>query len=338
MAKRLNKSGKNFIILICLVVLLCGFTFWQIIKAPVNLAEKVTITIPSGSASSQIGSILAENGLIKSEFAFNLYVQSKNISDKLKQGSYTFEPGKLSLKNVANALVAGGESENVVWVTIPEGLTVLQTAELLAEKGLVDQEAFLTYCAEGDFPYDYIPEKGDYTRLEGFVSPNTYQFDNRWTEEQIVNMFLDQFDRTFTKEWREEVARTGRSIYEVVIMASIIEREAKVESDRPIISGVFYNRLAIPMRLESCATVQYALGEVKEVLTYKDLEIDSPYNTYTHDGMPPGPIAAPGLSSLEAAVYPEKTDYLFFLAKPDGSHYFSKTLAEHNAAREKYLK
>ena len=127
------------------------------------------------------------------------------------------------------------------------------------------------------------------------------------------------------------------SIYKIVILASIIEREAVHDTDRPIIAGVFYNRLAKPMRLQSCATVQYILGDQKAVLSIADTKIDNPYNTYVNDGLPPGPISAPGIKSLEAALYPDDNDYYYFLAKPDGYHYFSKTLKEHNAAKAKYL-
>jgi UPF0755 protein len=151
-------------------------------------------------------------------------------------------------------------------------------------------------------------------------------------------MMLARFDQIFKEEWRKRADELGMTIGEVVTLASLVEREARVSKDRPLVASVFHNRLKIGMHLESCATVQYALGEVKEVLLFEDLETESPYNTYLHGGLPPGPIAAPGADSLQAALYPEKTNYLYFVAKKDGSHYFSKTLAEHNKAKRLYLK
>ncbi len=322
-----------------LVVIFAAFFMGQsyLSSRSVILAEPVSITIPDGAGSKTIAGILKDNGVIRSEGAFVRYVKRNGLGQDLRSGSYTFS-GEQSLADVCTALKKGRGNATEVRVTIPEGLTVEQTAEIFAEKGLVDKDAFINYTLNGDFSYDYLPAKGTPERLEGFLFPDTYQISTSWDEEDIVNMLLRQFDKVLTEEWREQAEANGMSIYEVVTLASIVEREAKVAGDRPIIAGVFLNRLDIGMKLESCATVQYALGEVKPVLLYKDLEIDSPYNTYKNQGLPPTPIAAPGKASLEAALYPTESDYLFFLAKPDGSHFFSKTLAEHNAAKNKYLK
>lgn len=331
--KQLRLGGLFFLI----IVIAAFFMGQAYLGGRPVVIENVSLTIPDGSGTKAIAAILKDNGVIRSEGAFVRYVKQKGISQDLRSGSYVFD-GEMTLERVCDALLRGRGNATEVRVTIPEGLTVEQTAEIFAEKGLVDKDAFIAYTLNGDFPYDYLPPKGTTERLEGFLFPDTYQISTQWDEEDIVNMLLRQFDKVFKEEWREQAEESGRSIYDVVILASIIEREAKVQEDRPIIAGVFLNRLAIGMKLESCATVQYALGEVKPVLLYKDLEIDSPYNTYQMKGLPPTPIAAPGKASLEAALYPTESDYLFFLAKPDGSHYFSKTLAEHNAAKNKYLK
>ena len=333
--KKQVRLGGVFLILILAIAFFLGQVYLS--GRSVTLTEPVSITIPDGSGTKTIAGILKDNGVIRSESAFVRYVKRNGLGQDLRSGSYTFS-GEQSLADVCSALKKGRCYATEVRVTIPEGLTVEQTAEVFAEKGLVDKDKFIDYTLNGDFPYDYLPPKGTPERLEGFLFPETYQISTSWDEEDIVNMLLRQFDKVFTEEWREKAAADGRSIYEVVTLASIVEREAKVAGDRPIIAGVFLNRLDIGMKLESCATVQYALGEVKPVLLYKDLEIDSPYNTYKNQGLTPTPIAAPGRASLEAALYPTDSDYLFFLAKPDGSHYFSKTLAEHNAAKNKYLK
>ena len=208
-------------------------------------------------------------------------------------------------------------------------------ADLMA-KGLVNKDRFYRLRKERIF-LGILPEPGTEGRWRVFISltPIKLLRDGR---KKIINMMLQRFDEVFLPEWHKRADEMEMTINEVVTLASIIEREAKISADRPLISSVFHNRMKKGMHLESCATVQYALGEVKEVLLYEDLEIDSPYNTYVHGGLPPGPIASPGRDSLEAALYPAQSNYLYFVAKPDGSHYFSRTLAEHNEAKRKYLK
>ncbi|MCL1906242.1 MAG: endolytic transglycosylase MltG, partial [Clostridiales bacterium] len=153
--------------------------------------------------------------------------------------------------------------------------------------------------------------------------------DPAWDEKQIIEMMLKQFDSIWTEEWQAKADDLGMSLPEVVTLASIIEKEAAVEADRPVISGVFHKRLGIDMMLQSCATIQFLLGEPKVPLLNSDLEIESPYNTYKYPGLPPGPIASPGVAALKAALYPEETEYLYFRAKNDGSHRFSVTYEEH---------
>ncbi len=339
MAKKRRRRTTPFFTVLIIIAILAGgaFFYWQYANSDVILADAVTVNIPDGASTGQIADILREAGLIKSGVAFRLYTKEEGVDSKLKPGEYTFEAGNIDFAAISKLLVQGKQAAGIK-VTIPEGLTVLEIGNILAEKGLVDLDAFIEYTVNGDFSYDYLPAKGTAERLEGFLFPSTYQMMPDWGMEKITEILLAQFDKVFTDEWRAQTEKQGMSISEIVTLASIIEKEARVASDRPIIAGVFYNRLKKPMRLESCATIQYILGETKPVLTYADLQIDSPYNTYRHDGLPPGPIACPGASSLEAALYPEDNDYYFFLAKPDGSHYFSKTLAEHDAAKKKYLK
>jgi len=204
---------------------------------------------------------------------------------------------------------------------------------MIAAVNLVSREEFLEAAAKGEFDYDFLTgvPHGE-KRLEGFLFPDTYQFEADATAEEIINVMLKRFGEVYNEEYRRRAQELGLSTLEVVTMASIVEKEAKLDEERAVIAGVFYNRLKKNWKLESCATVQYLLGEPKAELSYKDLEIDSPYNTYKYYGLPPGPIASPGKASLEAALYPEEVDYLFFRANPDGSHTFSRTLAEHNQA------
>lgn len=348
--KKMERAGNKgkLALVICLLIILTVAFFaarWLLriysdtydFERTVTLSEPVTVTINPGLGSSQISEILYEAGLTNSSQIFRSYAKEKEIDNILRPGEYSFE-GEVSLADIADALAKGGlEASKGIKVTLPEGLTLPEIAAVLESKGIVEAAAFLEYTENAQLDFDYLPVIGSLNRLEGFLFPETYQMDPGWDEAKVTDLLLKQFDKIWKKEWQQRADELGMNTLEIITLASIIEREARVDTDRPLISGVFHNRLAIDMLLQSCATVQFVLGERKEILTYADLEIESPYNTYKYKGLPPGPIACPGQLSIEAALYPEDSDYLFFVAKPDGSHHFSKTLAEHEAAKKKYL-
>jgi UPF0755 protein len=169
-------------------------------------------------------------------------------------------------------------------------------------------------------------------KAEGYMFPDTYRIAAGTSEEQLVKIMVSQFDQQFTPAMRQRAAELGISVRDIIIMASLVEKEARVEKERPIIAGVFYNRLKQSMPLQSCATIQYILGYAKPELTVADTELPSPYNTYLNPGLPPGPIANPGLASINAVLYPAETEYLYFVADKNGSHRFSRTYDEHLAA------
>lgn len=323
---------KKIIALIIAVVLIVGGVwYYSHIFGSVTLNDEVKVTIPDASTSEDIGAVLADNGVIRSTLAFKIQVKKDGVGADLKAGTYNFK-GTYSLSDVIDALVKGPAVSGVK-VTIPEGYNQKQIIELLVSDGLVTEDAFLDAAANGNYGYDYLPAAGDSQRLEGFLYPETYYVDEDDTAETIIGMMLKEFDAQYTEEWRARVNELGLTTEEWVTMASIVEKEAVVETDRPIIAGVFYNRLDLGMLLQSCATVQYALGETKSVLSNEDVQIASPYNTYINYGLPPGPIASPGYDSLYAALYPTDTDYLYFVAKPNGEHIFSVTYEEHLAAK-----
>lgn len=323
---------KKIIALIIAVVLIVGGVwYYSHIFGSVTLNDEVKVTIPDASTSEDIGAVLADNGVIRSTLAFKIQVKKDGVGADLKAGTYNFK-GTYSLSDVIDALVKGPAVSGVK-VTIPEGYNQKQIIELLVSDGLVTEDAFLDAAANGNYGYDYLPAAGDSQRLEGFLYPETYYVDEDDTAETIIGMMLKEFDAQYTDEWRARVNELGLTTEEWVTMASIVEKEAVVETDRPIIAGVFYNRLDLGMLLQSCATVQYALGETKSVLSNEDVQIASPYNTYINYGLPPGPIASPGYDSLYAALYPTDTDYLYFVAKPNGEHIFSVTYEEHLAAK-----
>ena len=320
---------KVLIVLLILVILAAGggFFAYNYFMGSATLDSNITVEIPEGSTPDAIGTILADNGVVKSELGFKVKVKLDKVGPELKAGKYHFDAVEYSLDDVIAMLVQGPPAVGVK-VTIPEGYNQAQIIDVLEEAGLVTEADFLAAATNIDFGYDYLPPVGDSLRLQGYLYPETYLFMEGDSAEGIIRMMLEQFDKTYTAEWRARVEEMGITTNEFVTMASIIEKEAVVSEDRPIISGVFYNRLETGMNLQSCATVQYALGEVKSVLSNEDVQIES-----QNPGLPPGPIASPGYESLYAALYPAETEYLFFVAKPNGAHIFSNTYDEHLTAK-----
>ncbi len=334
--KKIRKS--IWIILLVIIVAAAAGIYYGTAFGAETLDEAVTVEIPDGAGAQQIGSLLEENGVVKHGWSFVSYAEKQGASDTLHSGSYTFGPGEITLESVLESLQSGVDNDVTSNITIPEGLTVEQVAETLESEGIVTKQEFLDAAAAFDTSaYSYIPEGDTYNKLEGFLFPETYNIMNNWGSEEIIGMMLNQFDTVFTEEMRQRADEMGYSVYEIVTMASLVEREALYDEDRPVIAGVFYNRLEIGMRLQSCASVQYILGEPKARLSNEDISIDNPYNTYLYEGLTPGPIASPGETSLQAALYPEDTDYMYFVAMPDGHHHFSTTYEEHLAATEEYL-
>lgn len=312
-----------------------GYYLYSQLQPPEPGSDRtVEVEIPMGSSPMKIAQILEEQGIIKNSKLFYYYVRFKDETG-FQAGTYELSPGH-TLTELIATLKEGGAGETVRF-TIPEGLTVEETARRLEEQGIVDAERFLQMVNEGDFSdfafINEIPEDvpGRKYRLEGFLYPETYEVFKGASEEEVIRKMLSQFEKVFQEEWFQTMEELGFSLYEAITLASIIEREAVLEEERKIISGVFHNRLKAKWRLESCATVLYVLGIPKERLTLADLEVESPFNTYMNDGLPPAPIASPRAASIEAALYPEEHDYFFFVVRNDGSkgHYFSRTYEEH---------
>jgi UPF0755 protein len=334
-----------FVLIMAVSLVLFGMSYINSLLEPVDSQagdDYRYVTMPPGATAQEIAVILEEAGLIHSSLFLRLYLRFQDDNRPLIAGEYSFSPS-MTLDEILDKLRRGIVEEHTVRFTVPEGLTVEQIAARLNEQGLVEKEKFLEIAREPDadllqafcFLKD-VPETTDYF-LDGYLFPNTYEIEEDATEKDIVRLMLGYFSKVFDEEYQKRAAELGMSIHEIVTLASIIEREAVVDSERPLISAVFHNRLKRNYPLESCATVQYALGEVKPVLTNEDTKIESSYNTYKITGLPPGPIAAPGLASIEAALYPADVDYFFFVAKEDGTgeHYFSRTLEEHNSYKLK---
>jgi len=342
MPAKAKQPGGRRALLISLFALfavaLTGYTWWNNGLKPVSLqAEPVLVNIAPGSRAVDVAEELSQKGVIRNPLVFRLYLRWQGLDTKIKSGEYLVS-GAWPVPEIAAELAVGHAVEYSV--TIPEGLTVKQVAELLEAEGVANKAEFLAAAGDESLKESYtflagVPPGPD--MLEGYLFPDTYRYTRDVTARQVVKMMLDRFNQVFTPEMRRRAEELGLTMHQAVTLASIIEKEAMLDEERPVISGVFHNRLQIGMPLQSCATVQFILGEPKPVLSIQDTRIPSPYNTYLHGGLPPGPIAAPGKASLQAALYPEDVPYLYFVARGDGGHAFAETLAEHNANSERYL-
>lgn len=290
------------------------------------------VFVPKGASSAEIGTRLETAGVIRRARDFVIAVRLRGLTRSLQEGEYRLSPA-IGLLDIVDRIARG---DVVLYpVTIPEGFTARQIVDELMKTGLGDRETLLALVHNGAMMFDHaflrtVPG----VSLEGYLFPDTYHIPRHLDEPAVVRLFLDRFAEVVLPRWRE--ASGGRSLHEIMTVASMVEREAKVPAERPLIAGVVYNRLARGWKLEVDATVLYALGRHKAVVTFADLQVNSPYNTYLRPGLPPGPIASAGLASIEAALHPAETAYLYYVARADGSHVFSRTLAEHQAAVRRY--
>jgi len=331
---------KNTVVtaVILIVIGVLGFSqYASSLLEPVDVTGRdKLIQIPPQSSTGQVAGILKEQGLIRSSQAFRIYSRYYNLDEKLKAGYYLLSPTK-STPEIIKILVHGKTASKSF--TIPEGYTLAQITESLAEKGLIRETIFKDLLANGQFDYPFVKNLKGPGRFEGYLFPETYSISLDSTEKDIINVMLAGMDRQMAEiKFAEKARELNLSVHQALTIASMIEREAKKDQDRPLISSVIQNRLRRGMKLQIDATVEYALGGHREKIYYKDLEVDSSYNTYKYEGLPPGPIASPGRNSLLAAVNPAQTNYLYYVAKPDGTHAFAATLAEHNENKRKYLK
>ncbi|MEW6555727.1 MAG: endolytic transglycosylase MltG [Elusimicrobiota bacterium] len=279
--------------------------------------KETVIKIPEGSTPKQVAKILKNGKIIKSENLFLTLVWLTKTEKKFKYGTYKLNnkiPNWIILKKIVN-----GDTYRIK-ITIPEGLTTQEIAELLEKKGICSSRRFL----------DRVKNK----KLEGYLFPETYFFEPATAENKIVQMLYNQFKKIFVDEFIRRTKELKLTEKQIIILASIIEKEAKKDEERPLVSAVFHNRLKKGWNLESCATILYAMGEHKSFLTYQDLKINSLYNTYIHPGLPPGAICNPGLKSIKAALYPSDSEDMFFVADGSGTHIFSKYIEEHNSKKK----
>lgn len=325
---------KGFLLLFVIAIIAVAIGFFTISDdiSGVDINTNITVEIPEGAGSATVAEQLYQKGIIKHPFIFRVYSKIGGYDGDYQPGMITVANG-MSYDDILKNLVIADRGS--IKITIPEGYTLAQIAQTLADADLCTADEF--YGALDPSLYDYrflvgIPERE--ARMEGYLFPATYDIIPGMAAKDIVNLMLKTFDENFTDTYYARAKELGFTVDEVVTFASIIERETNADTERAKVAGVFYNRLEINMPLESCATVQYILGENKPVLSVEDTQIDSPYNTYRNYGLPIGPIASPGAECLKAVLYPEDTDAFFFVLGADGEHIFSVTYEEHVQAME----
>ncbi|MCM8777103.1 MAG: endolytic transglycosylase MltG [Candidatus Omnitrophica bacterium] len=313
---------KSKTIPIIIAVLILGTIAIKIITLPPEVKTAKLVEIPEGANAVDIAKLLEEKGIIKNDDWFLYLTRRYNVQKNLQAGIYEFS-GRTPLKEVIRKIAKG--EVILVRVTIPEGSTIREIADILERKELVSKDEFIKYALETK-------------KLEGMLFPDTYLFPHKTSVEAIASTMYKRFKNVFEELYGEPVTDTNfKKVKEIVTVASIVEKEAMYDSERRIIAGIIYKRLERKIPIQSCATVIYATGKQKSRLSTSDLKVKSPYNTYTHRGLPPGPICNPGSSSLKAALNPAKTDYLYFVSMGDGRNYFSKTYSEHISAIKTFL-
>lgn len=318
------------------------------LAAPSTLTpEPISISVEENEAIQDIGEMLQKKGVIDSAIQFRVLAELLGYDRVLQAGEYEFEPDTPAL-DVVYRMRRGIVSP--LFVTVVEGWRLEEIADALDEQGVISREDFLDAAVAGNFDldFDFLRRLGPVTPLEGYLFPATYYYSRDDSAEDVIQQMLQTLDDKFTEDLQNQALDQGMTMHGVLTLASIIEREAKVPEERPIMAQVFLTRLRRGTPLEADPTVQYAVaddpesvaefGYWKAQLTDDDLELDSPYNTYRVTGLPPTPISAPRLDSIMAVIEPADTNYLYFVAKPDGSHAFAETLEEHQANIEEYLR
>ncbi len=301
---------------------------------PPSLGEPVELTIPAGATFSEVADTMRSRGLVSRVFFFRVYARLRGDDGNIRAGRYSLRPGT-SWSEILDVLVEGRVL--TVPVTVPEGLTLPLIAERLAEITELSPDTVRERLVHG-FTADELGVPGP--GLEGYLFPDTYRFTPGVPLDKVVRTLVERYRAFWTPERRSRLQGMGLSEREVVTLASIVQAEARLTEEMPLIAAVYHNRLRLGWLLQADPTVVYALGGHRERLLFAAIDsvADHPYNTYSRPGLPPGPIGAPGEAALEAALNPAETDFLYFVAQPDGSHAFSRTLAEHNRARARILR
>lgn len=318
---------KKIIFAILAIIISSWAYFAYTIFVPCKNFTPQTIEIIKGQGVNEISANLKKQKIIKNKLVFEAYLWLLKSEGKIKAGIYNFEK-PLNIKELSSLLIAGIKQGNEIEIKIIEGWNIDGIANYLDNQGIVLKNDFITSTKNSDYA----------TNLEGYLFPDTYKIFKNASADDIIKKMKNNFDKELTEKMRIDIKEQKKTIHEIITMASIIEKEVRSEEDMKIVSGIFWDRIKNRQPLQSCATIGYVLGKNKKRYSFEDTRIDSPYNTYLNAGLPPGPICNPGLRAIKAAIYPKFTDYNYFLSKPSGETVFSKTYAEHNLNKSKYLR
>ncbi len=309
------KKSLITILLFCLFIFISvqGFYFS---KNPQGQEE--FFLVKKGDSVFQIGQNLEERGFIKNKYLFNLYVLASGKQFKLQAGEYVLS-SSMSISKISQKLISGNIAKEII--TIPEGWNLRDIAWYFENKGMFQAE-----------------ELYEMTELEGYLFPDTYEISRGASLEEIIKKMTDNFNKKLTPELREDIQKQEKTVSEIVIIASLLEKEIQTLEDKKMVAGILLNRLQVGMPLQIDATITYITKKQTTNISKEDTQIDSPYNTYKYTGLPLGPICNPGMESIKAAIYPQPNSYWYYLSTPEGETIFSKTLEEHNIAKAKHLK
>lgn len=331
------KLIKKLIVIVFIVAIIFSAVVGVSIYRQIYTQETKVVSevvIPKGSSLNSVAELLAREGVIKSPRTFTMYGRFRRAANRLHAGIYEF-PAGLTMADVLTMIVKGEVKR--YRFTIPEGYSIREIAQLLASKqefGPVVAAQFIKFAHDPQF-IDEMGMKGRLS-LEGYLFPDTYVVFNPQDVREIVRPMIQRFKEVYSDDLKLRAKELGMTDHEVITLASIVEKETGKPEERPLISSVFHNRLKKGMVLATDPTVIYGIPNFDGNLRRKDLETPGPYNTYINAGLPPGPIANPGEASINAALYPKKTNYYFFVSKNDGSHHFSQTMGEHSRAVQHY--
>ena len=342
------------LVILGLIIFFASY-FQNVYKAPEKDGQDVSFVIEEGQGAGQIAQNLQKKGLIKSTFWFETYVRFFGEEEDFQAGEYVLNTS-MPLKEIVLILTSGQVTEQEITITIIEGWNLRDISSYLEEKGVCSKKDFYQITGEPlvnyfkktvdpkAFPRDYSSRfqfwesKPKHYSLEGYLFPDTYKVFSDAGAEEVVLKMLTNFDQKLSGEMREEIRKQDKTISEIITMASLLEKEVRSREDMEIVSGIFWDRIENGQALQSCATLAYILGENKPRYSTEDTKVESPFNTYQNQGLPPAPICNPGLKAIKAAINPQDSSYNYFLSRPDtGETVFSRTFREHQQNQQKYL-
>lgn len=341
------KKFSLFVILIA-IILTAGWVFKVVYISQSGSGITKSFTIESGEGVHAISRNLKQAGLIDNSFIFETYLWWKKAGTRILAGEHTIKD-TWSIRQLTNYLISGNALTNEAQIKIIEGWDLYDLADYFAKNNFASKEDFYELVGNpgqydnNDLPdwskdYAFLKEKPSGVSIEGYLFPDTYRVFKDSKAEDIIKKMLDNFGTKVNDKLLAEIKSQGKSLYDVLTLASIVEKEAQTATDKKTVAGVYTNRLKIGMALQADPTVNYITGKQTDRPSLDDLKVDSLYNTYKYPGLPPGPICNPGLDSILAAIYPEKNSYFYFINTPEGDMVFAKTLEEHAANRAKYFK